>query len=152
MHQQPLHRPYSGSPHVSPLAPIMLAQRVVRFVDVELRPSRFLYMLLSCLTLGLYAVFIKVCPCCCWRRIDVDRGRLIVTSAGRVGLWRSVQAGLKKGSNLKLQSNVSIDWYSVKNLTSIHVSRAFKLGLCGSKLLGENESVSLRMFFGSYPR
>lgn len=62
---------------------------------------------------------------------------------------------------VKMQSNVNILWFSVKNLTSIHVSRSFRFPLlsrCCPRLhrkLGAdpvNEAVTLRLFFNTFPK
>ncbi len=129
----------------------------MRYVDVDLRPSNFLYLLLTFLTCGLYALCMRKWPNCCPRRVDVDRGRLIITSAGRIGLWRNVQAGVKRTmTNLKFQSNVKIVWYTVKNLTSVHVSRSFSKRLFAiifpKMRFPFNESCSIRLFFNTFPR
>ncbi len=146
---------------VCPAPPCILLQRVLKYVDVDLRPSRFVYVMWTILTCGIYLLFLKYCPFCCWRRVDVDRGRLLVTSAGRVGMWRNVQAGLKKGATIKMQSNVNILWFSVKNLTSVHVSRSFRwpiLARCCPRLHNKldvdvvDESVTLRLFFNTFPK
>ena len=127
---------------------------MVKCVDVYLRPSYAMFWLLCILTLGIYWIILKTCACCVPRRMDVDRGKVVVTSKGRIGLWKSVIAGTTVGctrccGSRLVTSKTSIQWNNVKMLTSVQLSygrRARCFGLCKPKV-----ATSLRLFFNLYP-
>ena len=128
---------------------------------VNLRPplerSVFLYYLLCLCTFGLYYIFIQCCACIRSKTISVRRGRMILTSHGRIGVWYTDTKGSQSANVLccrgrrKVNSSTKISWFKVADVSHMqhyHSVQKITRFFCISRT---EWTSSLRIFFGVYP-
>ncbi|KAJ3417256.1 hypothetical protein HDV05_005712 [Chytridiales sp. JEL 0842] len=148
--------------YIHDLAP---GEEILRRFDVKLKPrplkDRTTFYLACIFTLGIFWVITRMTKC--WREKTIDdmKATLLVTSKGRLGVWKSHTTGTEAGcaccarGNRSVRSATCISWYTIRDISHIQhhniLLRPWYSYFCRCFAYQIKWESNLRIFFSNFP-